>query len=300
MKIVIAGGTGFIGKKLTQFLLQEGHQIILLTRGVYSSAQNITYVRWMTNDSAPEKMVTSADYVINLSGTSLSKGRWTAKQRGRIYSSRLNATRELLRLISTWAQKPAALINASAIGIYPPSSTATYTEASSERADDFLGKVTSDWELAAKKAEALDIRTICLRFGVVLGQEGGALPLIKRPIKLFGGGRLGSGKQWVSWIHITDVARAIRYVMDHDQISGAVNVTAPQPIRMDMLGRMIASVLHRPYWLPVPSVVLKLALDRKSTMILDGQRVLPQVLTKAGFTFSFPTLKPALENLLLK
>lgn len=300
MKIVIAGGTGFIGKKLTQFLLQEGHQIILLTRGVYSSAQNITYVRWMTNDSAPEKKVTSADYVINLSGTSLSKGRWTAKQRGRIYSSRLNATRELLRLISTWAQKPAALINASAIGIYPPSSTATYTEASSERADDFLGKVTSDWELATKEAEALGIRTICLRFGVVLGQEGGALPVIKRPIKLFGGGRLGSGKQWVSWIHITDVARAIRFVMDHDQISGAVNVTAPQPIRMDMLGRMIASVLHRPYWLPVPSVVLKLALDRKSTMILDGQRVLPQVLTKAGFTFSFPTLKPALENLLLK
>ncbi|MCO7176973.1 TIGR01777 family oxidoreductase [Sporolactobacillus kofuensis] len=299
MKIVIAGGTGFIGKKLAQFLLQEGHQIVLLTRGVYSNHENITYVRWMTHDAAPEKAITSADYVINLSGTSLSKGRWTKKQRDRIYSSRMNATRELLRLIRTLAQKPAALINASAIGIYPPSATATYSEESTEHADNFLGRVASDWEHAAKEAERLGIRTICLRFGVVLGQNGGALPLMALPVKLFGGGRLGSGTQWVSWIHMNDVVRAIRFVMDHDQIRGAVNVTAPQPVHMDELGRMIATVLHRPYWLPVPSALLKLVLGRKSAMILNGQLVLPQVLTKEGFTFDFPTLKPALENLLI-
>src|SRR5690606_10588126 len=154
--------------------------------------------------------------------------------------------------IAEMPQQPSVLINASAIGIYPTSLDATYTEASAAEPDDFLGKTVYDWEKKAKQAEKLGLRVACMRFGVVLGRGGGALPLMTLPYKMFAGGRVGSGQQWVSWVHIRDVVRAIAFALENDDVRGPVNVTAPEPVRMDDFGKTIGAVLKRPHWLPVP------------------------------------------------
>jgi uncharacterized protein len=300
MKIVIAGGSGFIGRKLTEALLAQGHQIVILTRREQPSTGNITYVKWLAQNSAPEKEIGSADAVINLAGVSINDGRWTENHQKQIYESRMTATDELLRMIAALEEKPSALINASAIGIYPAALETTYTEASVETASDFLGKTVQDWENKAKQVEKTGIRAVLLRFGVVLGNEGGALPLMVLPYKLFAGGTVGSGQQWVSWVHVSDVVRAITFALKNENIRGPVNVTSPSPLRMEEFGRTIGSVLHRPHWLPVPSFAMKLALGKKSTLVLEGQHVRPEVLLREGFEFKYPTLNHALEDLLVK
>lgn len=300
MKIVISGGSGFIGKKVTDILLDAGHEIIILTRKKMESKAKITYVQWLQKETCPEKEIERADVFINLAGVSINEGRWTTEHQIRIYESRMTATDELLRIINALPGKPTTLINASAIGIYPASENEVYTEKSTEVANDFLAKTVYDWERKASTVEKDDIRAIFVRFGVVLGNDGGALPPMVFPYKLFAGGTVGSGQQWLSWIHVEDVARAIVFLIDKESVHGPVNVTSPFPKRMKYFGRTIGSVLHRPHWLPVPSFAMRLALGKKSTLVLTGQHVLPEVLTKNGFEFSFPSLESALENLLIK
>lgn len=300
MKIVIAGGSGFIGQKLTEILHEAGHQIVILTRKDKQPAGNVTYVKWFEEGTSPEKEIKNADVFINLAGVSINDGRWNATHQKQIYDSRMKATDELLRIIVGLPDKPAVLINASAIGIYPASINTIYTENSPEMANDFLGKTVFDWEIKAKQAEADGVRVVIMRFGVVLGKEGGALPLMALPYKLFVGGTVGSGKQWVSWVHVMDVVRAIHFAIEHDKLSGPVNVTSPSPIQMKDFGKTIGSVLHRPHWLPVPAFAMKLVLGQKSTLVLEGQHVVPQVLLEEGFEFMFPTLYTALEDLLIK
>ncbi len=169
----------------------------------------------------------NTDVFINLAGVSLNDGRWSKKHQETIYQSRMNATNELVRIIGALQNKPSTLINASAIGIYPQSLNHQYTEASSEVANDFLGKTVKDWESKAKLAEQFGVRTIFMRFGVVLGKGASALSLMTLPYKLFAGGTVGSGKQWVSWVHEMDVIRAIDFAIENPQIQGPVNVTAP-------------------------------------------------------------------------
>ncbi|WP_258921876.1 TIGR01777 family oxidoreductase [Heyndrickxia coagulans] len=298
MRIVIAGGTGFIGRKLTDMLLREGHEVVILTRKDKQPANRVQYVKWLVEDASPENEIGNADVFINLAGVSINDGRWSAKHQKQIYESRMRATDEVLRILSAMPRKPAVLANASAIGIYPPSRNAVYTEKSLQRANDFLGRTVSDWEAKAKQAEKHAIRTVLLRFGVVLGKENGALPLMVLPYKWFAGGTVGSGNQWVSWVHITDVVRSILFAIKNENIRGPVNVTAPSPITMKAFGKTIGAVLHRPHWLPVPSFALKLALGQKSSLVLEGQHVRPEVLMQAGFEFMFPTLRQALEDLL--
>ncbi|WP_338471671.1 TIGR01777 family oxidoreductase [Niallia sp. XMNu-256] len=297
MKIVIAGGTGFIGRKLTELLLGEGHQIMILTRKIKKPEGNVSYVQWLENGTSPEVEIKEADAFINLAGVSINDGRWNAKHKKQIYESRAEATDELLRIISLLPKKPAVLVNASAIGIYPTSINARYTEDSIETSNDFLGKTVYDWENKARKVEAYGTRTVFMRFGVVLGRDDGALPLMVLPYRLFVGGTIGSGKQWVSWVHVDDVVRAIAFVMNHPELSGPVNVTAPSPVQMIDFGKEIGTVLHRPHWLPVPTFVMKLVLGQKSTLVLEGQHVEPQVLMQKGFQFTFPTLRQGLEDL---
>ncbi|MNZ88542.1 Epimerase family protein [compost metagenome] len=299
MKIVIAGGSGFIGRKLTDLLLSEGHDIVILTRRKKPSSGKVSYVQWLEEGAAPEEQIGRADACINLAGVSINEGRWSASHQKQIYDSRMTATDELLRIISALPEKPSVLINASAIGIYPASLSSVYTEESIEMADDFLGRTVRAWESRAKQAEGFSIRTVFMRFGVVLGKEGGALPLMVLPYRCFAGGRVGSGKQWVSWVHETDVVKSIAFVLKKDQLRGPVNVTAPSPVRMDEFGATIGSVLHRPHWLPVPSFVMKWLLGQKSALVLEGQQVLPKVLVEEGFEFSYPSLEPALRNLLI-
>lgn len=300
MRIVIAGGTGFIGQKLADVLIEAGHEVLILTRKEKAPAGKISYVKWLEESASPESQIGNADVFINLAGVSINNGRWNAAHQKQIYDSRMEATDELLRIISVLPKKPSAFINASAIGIYPSSFNAVYTETSLETAKDFLGKTVHDWEERAKQAESYSNRMAFMRFGVVLGNEGGAFPLMSLPYKFFAGGTVGSGKQWVSWVHITDVVRSILFVIEKENIHGPVNATSPSPVRMKDVGKTIGAVLHRPHWLPVPSLMMKLAPGQKSTLVLEGQHVIPEVLTEESFQFMFPSLRLALEDLLTK
>lgn len=300
VRIVIAGGSGFIGKKLTDLLLEEGHEVVILTRKEKVSANGVSYVVWLQDGAAPEKELDHVDAFINLAGVSINDGRWNMKHQKQIYNSRMEATDELLRIIEALPHKPSTFINASAIGIYPASPNAEYNEGSTDAANDFLGRTVRDWENKAKQVEKHGVRTAFMRFGVVLGNDGGALPLMALPYKLFVGGTVGSGDQWVSWVHVMDVARSILFAVKNDHLRGPVNVTAPSPLRMRDFGRTIGIVLKRPHWLPVPSFAMKWVLGQKSTLVLEGQKVIPKVLMEEGFEFLYPTLDAALQDLFKK
>lgn len=300
MKIVIAGGSGLIGQKLTKLLLAAGHEIVILSRNVKASDGNISYIKWLQDATFPEKEIGHADVFINLAGVSINDGRWTTEHQKLIYESRMTATDELLRIIQALPTKPTTLVNASAIGIYPASENTIYTEESQEVASDFLAQTVHDWEQKALSVKADGLRAVVMRFGVVLSNDGGALPLMTLPYQLFVGGTVGSGQQWISWVHVEDVARAIAFAIDNDNLNGAVNVTSPFPKRMKYFGQTLGSVLKRPHWLPVPAIAMKLALGKKSMLVLDGQHVLPKVLLDNGFRFSYPSLDLALKDIFEK
>lgn len=297
MKIAITGGTGFVGEELTRLLLARGDEVFIMTRKPKSNTDKITYVKWLSQDAVPETQLEGVDAFVNLAGASINDGRWSEEQKKLIYTSRMDATNELLRIIHKLEKKPKVLVNASAVGIYPPSETTTYTEASADLGSDFLAQTVRDWEILATRAEDDGLRVACGRFGIILGKDEGALPLMALPYKLFAGGTVGSGKQWLSWIHVKDVARALAFALDNDKLSGAFNVTAPNPKQMKDFGKEIAHALGRPHWIPVPSFALKTVLGDKSQLVLEGQRVLPTVLEQHGFQFKFPNLRSALADI---
>lgn len=297
MKIAITGGTGFVGEELTRLLLARGDEVFIMTRKPKSNTDKITYVKWLSQDAVPETQLEGVDAFVNLAGASINDGRWSEEQKKLIYTSRMDATNELLRIIHKLEKKPKVLVNASAVGIYPPSETTTYTEASADLGSDFLAQTVRDWEILATRAEDDGLRVACGRFGIILGKDEGALPLMALPYKLFAGGTVGSGKQWLSWIHVKDVARALAFALDNDKLSGAFNVTAPSPKQMKDFGKEIAHALGRPHWIPVPSFALKTVLGDKSQLVLEGQRVLPTVLEQHGFQFKFPNLRSALADI---
>ena len=285
MKIVIAGGSGFIGQKLTAFLVDEGHDVIILSRKEKKGTGTIRYVQWLQEGATPEIAIGSVDAFVNLAGVSINAGRWNAEHQRQIYNSRMTATDELLRIISALPIKPSVLVNASAIGIYPASEDIIYTEADTAIANDFLAQTVADWEKKAALVESDGVRAVFMRFGVVLGKGDGALPPMVMPYKLFAGGKVGSGRQWLSWVHVDDVVRAIAFAIVNDKLQGPVNTTSPFPQRMDDFGKTIGSVLHRPHWFPVPGFVMKLVLGKKSALVLEGQHVLPKKLLDNGFEF---------------
>ncbi|MFJ7408798.1 MULTISPECIES: TIGR01777 family oxidoreductase [unclassified Lysinibacillus] len=299
MKIVIAGGTGFVGKELTKLLKEQGHELFVLSRSNSKYENGIHYVQWLKDGARPEKELDEdIDAVVNLAGVSLNDGRWTKKQKKAIYTSRMEATLEIVRIIEQFKEKPNVLVNASAVGIYPPSTVTTYSENISDYAKDFLGWTVHDWERHAKRAENLGVRVALARFGVILGRDEGALPSMLLPYKLHIGGTIGTGEQWLSWIHVEDVARAIYFAITHSSINGPFNVTAPHATRMKEFGQTIAQVMGRRHWMPVPSFAMRLALGEQSMLVLEGQHVLPTVLETQNFEFNYPYLKEALENLL--
>lgn len=298
MKIVIAGGSGFVGRALTQYFAHLDHEVIILTRKPNATVGAIQYVQWLKPGATPEKHLQDTDVFINLAGTSLNDGRWTAQQKEAIFKSRMTATSEINRIIEIMENKPQLLINASAVGIYPVSKAATYTELSSQTAHDFLGKTVEHWEKLAKRSEEFGVRVAITRFGVILGKDGGALNLMATPYQYHVGGTLGSGMQWISWIHLDDVVGAMDFIIQNEAISGIVNLTAPHPVRMKQFGETIATVLNKKHWLPVPSTLLKIVLGEKSMMVLEGQRVLPSVLQAHSYEFKYAKIQDALVNLL--
>jgi len=298
MKIVIAGGTGFVGSALIKLLQDNGHDVFVLTRHHSRLENGIHYVQWLQQHEQPLPFLEGADAFVNLAGVSLNDGRWTKKQKKAIYWSRMNATLELVKIMDLLTSKPKVLINASAVGIYPTSTDAVYHEDFMDYAHDFLGTTVHDWERHAKRAESLGIRVAFARFGVILGRNSGALPPMLLPYQMYIGGTIGSGEQWLSWVHIDDVVRAIYFAIINENIRGPFNITAPNAMRMKEFGQTIAEVMGRRHWMPVPSFAMRLALGEQSSLVLEGQHVLPTVLQQHHFTFKYPVLKQALEDLL--
>ncbi|VDG93759.1 Epimerase family protein SA0724 [Lysinibacillus sphaericus] len=299
MNILVTGGTGFIGSKLIDLLKSKGHTLTVLSRSESKEENGVHFVQWLHKNSKPEQELPPPDAIVNLAGVSINDGSWSEEHQKKIYESRMEATDELLRILETQNWKPSVFVNASAVGIYPTSESHVYTDNSPEIAHDFLGKTVHDWEQKASRMKQYGTRVVYTRFGTVFGKVGGALPLISLPYKLFAGGPIGSGQQWISWVHIEDVTRAIHYAITVPSLEGPVNVTAPAPVRMSDLGKAIGAVMHRPHWLPVPSIAMKLALRKKSKLVLEGQHVLPEKLLESEFTFKYPAIRPALENILM-
>lgn len=297
MKIAITGGTGFIGTKLTSYLLEKGHEVYILSRKkIDSDEPNIHYVQWMQENSSPENELEGISAIVNLAGASINS-RWTEEYKKIILNSRIKATNEVLRIISKLETKPSVLVNASAIGIYGHSLDKTFTEESSHVGDDFLAEVTKKWEETAQQATEYNVRTVFTRFGIVLGKDEGALPKMAIPYKMFIGGKLGSGRQWFSWIHYLDLVRMIYHVIENEEITGPVNGTAPEPLQMNEFGKKLGDALGKPHWFPTPGLPVKLALGEMSNLILKGQKVLPKKALDHEFKFLYPNLDKALEEI---
>ncbi|WP_042351755.1 TIGR01777 family oxidoreductase [Bacillus massiliigorillae] len=299
MKVAIAGGSGFVGKAITKELLANNHDIYILTRDKsrMKHHQKITYIQWLNTGDNPESELNGVDVIINLAGESLNSGRWTASRKKSILESRLQATTEIKRIINSMTTKPHTLLNASAIGYYGTSDTNVFTEEDIISPTDFLSDTVHQWEQQAMQVETYGVRIVCMRFGVILGKEDGALPRMLLPYKLFVGGTVGSGKQWLSWIHIKDVVKAALFCINNTLIHGAVNFTSPHPETMKTFGQTIAFVMHRSHWVPAPAPILQLALGEMSILVLKGQKVLPTILEQHGYNFYFPTLQEALQDL---
>jgi uncharacterized protein (TIGR01777 family) len=299
MKIMITGATGFIGSVLLERLRRQSHSLVLLSRKP-RRRQSGAKENWLTwdPDSTGEwqRAVDGADGIINLAGEPIAAKRWTKARKERLRRSRIDTTRALVDAIERATVRPKFLINASAVGYYGARGNEVLTEASAP-GDDFLSRLCVEWEGEARKAEEHGVRVALLRSGIVLGKGKGALAKMVPPFKLFLGGRLGSGKQWMSWIHIDDEVSLIQFLMENDKARGPFNATAPNPVTMNEFARCLGRVLNRPAWAPVPASVLSLLLGEMAEMLLAGQRALPQAAEQFGFRFKYKQAANALASL---
>lgn len=306
MRIAICGGSGFIGQALTDYYTKRNDEVIIVTRQLPKGAQPLTdrntplkpggqlsYVTWEQLEQEPALME-GLDALVNLAGASLSQ-RWSAKNKDAILSSRLSTVSKVASLLIRLAHKPPVVIQASAVAIYGTCLDQVFNEASPKQINDFPSHVVEEWEQAAEQIEG--VRLIKLRISVVLGNNGGAFPLMMLPYRLFVGGRIGSGQQWLSWIHIDDMVRLIDFCITNEAVEGAVNASAPEPVTNDTFGQTVAKVYNRPHWFPVPSFMMKALLGEMSMMLLKGQRVIPAKAQQLGFNFQYPSLEEALLNL---
>ncbi|MGG1573274.1 TIGR01777 family oxidoreductase [Fictibacillus sp. NRS-1165] len=297
MKIAITGGTGLIGSAVTDLLLSDHNEVYILTRSrKVTDDDNLHYVEWLGSSSSPEKELDGMDAFINLAGESI-HGRWTEEKKKNIMESRLQATEEVLRILGKLPEKPSVLVNASAVGYYGSAEQERFTERSSPKNENFLSAVAQKWEQKASEAKELGIRTVFTRFGVVLSKKGGALSQMEMPYKLFAGGRIGSGRQWISWVHLEDAARLIAYAIE-SEIEGPLNVTSPFPVQNNDFGKELGEIIRRPHWLPAPAFAIKTVLGEMSVLILEGQHAYPEKALQSGFKFRFPRLQEALKDLL--
>ncbi len=284
MRIAMSGSTGFIGSSLQEAFACQGWETIPLTRADFKG------------DWAPLRdKISRADAVINLAGAPIAR-HWTESYKNELYQSRIPVTGKIVDAMSGLRAKPKAFISACGVGIYPDGGP--FTEYDKSRAQDFLGELAQDWESTALKARDAGVRTIVFRFGMVLGRGGGALARLLPVFRLGLGGRLGSGKQPLSWVHIRDLCRAHIFALEHDSVQGCYNLTAPEPTTNNEFTASLAHVLKRPAMLPVPALALELIFGEGASAFIGGQSVLPQRLTEEGFLFQFENVDSALENLL--
>ena len=304
MKIVVSGGTGFIGRPLCAALCQEGHAVTLLTRrkeeAQRSCGSSVTVVEWNGREAGSwEYRLEDADAIINLAGAPIAEERWTDARKRLLTESRVVTTRLLVDAISRHMSKPRMLVNASGIGYYGASDDRVLDE-SVARGQGFLSDLCLAWEAEALRAADFGLRVVLLRTGMVLERDGGALPKMLLPFRLFAGGPIMPGTQWVSWIHRRDHLGLIQWLLTTPQVSGPVNVVAPEPVTMNEFCTTLGRVLRRPSWLPVPGFALHAALGELGTLMTTGQRVNPAKALSGGYVFLYPTLEPALRAIMTK
>ncbi len=292
MKIVIAGATGFIGTALTDALRSRGDSVVVLARDPAKVRPGVEALAWDGRTPGPwTKAVESADAVVNLAGESVAGGRWTPERKLALIRSRVDVTRALAAV-----RGPKTFVSASAVGYYGVAPAGDNPEDSAPGAD-FLAALCAQWEREARAAEKTGARVVLTRFGVVLGRGGGALAKMLLPFKLGLGGPLGSGDQPFPWVHLDDAVGAVLFALDTPSLSGAVNVTAPEPADNAAFTRALGRALHRPAVIPAPAFVLRLALGEMAGMLLGGARAAPRALERADYRFRHPSLDEALRSL---
>ncbi|HKY33819.1 MAG TPA: TIGR01777 family oxidoreductase [Candidatus Polarisedimenticolia bacterium] len=296
-RVAVTGAGGLVGSALMEGLRGEAETLRLVRSGPSGGER----VRWDPADgSIDAARLDRLDAVVHLAGESIAAGRWSAARKERIRASRVEGTRLLASALAGLARPPRALVCASAIGYYGDRGDEPLDESAS-RGSGFLADVVASWEAEALKARAAGIRVACLRFGIVLSPRGGALARMLPPFKLGAGGRLGSGRQWMSWIHIADVVAVIRLALEREGFSGPVNVVSPEPARNADFTRALGRALGRPAVLPAPAFALRLALgEMAQALLLSSQKVVPGLLRQAGYSHLFPRLDGALADLLAR
>ena len=299
MRVTIVGGTGLIGQEFTTALLNEGHQVWVLSRNPQTRQvpTGAAVVGWDGQTSQGlEGLVELSDAVVNLAGESIGEGSWSKARKERIRSSRVISGQAIVSAFVAASRKPKVLLQASAIGFYGASDERELTE-KSPAGNDFQSSICSDWEASTGMVEKMGVRRVIIRTGLVLTDKGGVLPRLMLPFRLFLGGPLGNGQQWYSWIAMQDEIRAMMFLLKNEQSAGVYNLTS-RTVKMADFGKVLATVMHRPYWMPAPAFALRALLGEMSILVLTGQKVIPHKLLKEGFLFQFPSLKLTLENLL--
>lgn len=299
MKIIIAGGTGFIGSFLVPTLVSAGNSVVLLTRSTQKNVtSNVRFVQWdgHSKSSGLEKEIDGSDAVINLAGRNIAEKRWSNSFKREILESRVHTTRTLAETICNVRQKPSVFISGSASGFYGNGGESLLTE-QSPSGKDFLAEVCAAWESESHKVDKCGVRVVNPRIGVVLEKSGGALEKILLPFRFFVGGHFGNGQQYFPWVAMEDVVRALIFPLEKTSFSGAYNIAAPQTVRMEEFCTVLSQKIQRPSWLPIPAFALKIALGEFAETFIGSQKVAPQALILAGFEFKFPVLEKFLATL---
>lgn len=294
MNILLTGGSGLVGSKLSKRLIENGHEVRILTR-----EENIQhpFYHWDKN-KIEEKAFENLDGIIHLAGATISK-RWTKSYKKEIYESRINTANLLYKYTEKLAPNLKFFISASGSSYYGQTTSNTIFREEDSPGNDFLGKICIDWEKAAYQFETFKTRVVCLRTSLVLAKEGGAFDLLKKPIKMCVGANLGDGKQWMPWIHVDDLVEMYVEAVEKEQMTGNFNAAVPEKINHSTFNETLADKMNKPFFLPnIPSPLLKIALGEMSDLILKGSRLSSEKIEKTGFIFKYPTLEKALNNLL--
>ncbi len=303
MRVFLTGGTGLVGQAVVSLLNRQEILSVVLTRNPQQAEKRLgAAAHLLSGDpTRPGDWMNEVDgcqVVVNLAGENLFARRWNAAFKQRLRESRIQATRNVVQAIEAASRRPDVLLSASAIGYYGPQQGDDPLDESAPAGQDFLARLCADWEAEARRAEALGVRVVLMRLGIVLARDGGALRQMLLPFKLCLGGPVGSGRQWMSWIHIQDVARAVLHAMEHEQLQGPVNFTAPHPVHNVQFAQALARQLRRPAALRTPAWLLRLAMGEVAEVLTTGQRVVPEKLLRSGFEFRYEHLAPALAQLL--
>ncbi len=300
MRVLVAGATGFIGKELIKELDKKGHEVLVLTRNLDTARFNIPVHceigTWNPElNSIPSSFFNGIDAVINLSGEGIADSRWSDEHKNKIIQSRVVSTRQIIKAMTNMNERPQVFVSASAIGVYGNRGDELLNEYSSS-GEGFLSQVCQNWEDEIFQAKTLGVRTVALRIGMVLGHDGGALEKMLPPFKLGVGGKLGSGSQWMSWIHINDLVNMMIYAVENSSINGEYNAVSPTPVKNTEFTKTLGKVLKRPTIFPVPEIILKIALGELSELLLGSQKVDAKRICDAGFKFQFPGLEQCLHE----